>query len=363
MQSIFRLSIELADEFEIYVVTGNTDVDGTQLNVNANTWLKREEGFDVIYLERQKQNAENFKQLLSEIDPDCYYINGMFSAKFSILPLRLLRTQNLLNSTVLAPRGMLGAGALKLKATKKSVFLWAFKLLRISKSIIWHSTSNEESLDIKRVFGDNSKIVEVPNFPRLLTAKKKQFNASSLRLFFYSRISEKKNLISALTALKHVKSKNVVFSIYGPIEDQHYWQQCEKIIAELPETVKVQYKGIVEPNNLTTVLAEEEVLLLPTLNENYGHAIVESLLCGCAAIISDQTPWSDIENFGAGTVTGVDDVRKIAAAVDKYAAMTIEEKQLFSTNAITYISNKVKVLEIKNSYISLFNGASQNRSK
>ena len=43
-----------------------------------------------------------------------------------------------------------------------------------------------------------------------------------------------------------------------------------------------------------------DVFLFPTKGENYGHVIFEALAGGCIPIISDQTPWNDIEQAGCG---------------------------------------------------------------
>lgn len=39
---------------------------------------------------------------------------------------------------------------------------------------------------------------------------------------------------------------------------------------------------------------------MPTFNENYGHAIVESFVAGLPVVISDRTPWRNLEKINAG---------------------------------------------------------------
>ena len=41
-------------------------------------------------------------------------------------------------------------------------------------------------------------------------------------------------------------------------------------------------------------------LVLPTLHENYGHAIVESWAHGCPVLLSTNTPWRDLKAKGIG---------------------------------------------------------------
>ena len=59
-------------------------------------------------------------------------------------------------------------------------------------------------------------------------------------------------------------------------------------------------RGEVAADEVPRALARNHVLLLPTRGENFGHVILESLLAGVPVLISDQTPWRDLERRGAG---------------------------------------------------------------
>ena len=45
-----------------------------------------------------------------------------------------------------------------------------------------------------------------------------------------------------------------------------------------------------------------DVFYFPTKSENFGQVIWESLSSGCPVLISDQTPWNNIENHRVGWV-------------------------------------------------------------
>ena len=42
------------------------------------------------------------------------------------------------------------------------------------------------------------------------------------------------------------------------------------------------------------------MFVLPTKTENFGHAIYESMACGLPVLISDKTPWHNLEKNKAG---------------------------------------------------------------
>jgi glycosyltransferase involved in cell wall biosynthesis len=95
-------------------------------------------------------------------------------------------------------------------------------------------------------------------------------------------------------------SGDVCFDIYGPAEDAEYWAECQDLIAALPPNIRVRYEGEIEHERIARVFAEHELFLLPTLGENYGHVICEALSAGCPVLISDQTPWRNLEAEGVG---------------------------------------------------------------
>ncbi len=47
-------------------------------------------------------------------------------------------------------------------------------------------------------------------------------------------------------------------------------------------------------------LFDYHFFLLPTLGENFGHVFLEALAAGCPLIISDRTPWLNLEEKQIG---------------------------------------------------------------
>ncbi len=46
---------------------------------------------------------------------------------------------------------------------------------------------------------------------------------------------------------------------------------------------------------------------MPTLGENFGHIFLESLAAGCPLIISDRTPWLNLEERNIGWDLSLDE--------------------------------------------------------
>jgi glycosyltransferase involved in cell wall biosynthesis len=91
---------------------------------------------------------------------------------------------------------------------------------------------------------------------------------------------------------------SVSWEIYGSKNDTPYFEHC------LAESKKgnhnISFKGEVSPDKIPTILKQAHFFILATWGENFGHAIAESLINGVPVIISDRTPWRDLEESRAG---------------------------------------------------------------
>ena len=74
-----------------------------------------------------------------------------------------------------------------------------------------------------------------------------------------------------------LKNFHINFDIWGPIEDSKYWQECQKIISSLPKNIKASYLDTFNANNQVEKLSNYQLFFFPTLNENFGHIIFETM--------------------------------------------------------------------------------------
>jgi glycosyltransferase involved in cell wall biosynthesis len=62
-------------------------------------------------------------------------------------------------------------------------------------------------------------------------------------------------------------------------------------------------------------------MFMPTAGENFGHIILQSLSAGCPVIISDQTPWKDLQNKNAGWDLSLESSIMFADVIDMCARL------------------------------------------
>ncbi len=296
IRSVANLVATLSDDFRFSVVTSDTDY-GEQYSypdIPSARWLNVN-GVQVMYLDRKHQTFSFIRRLLKNEQFDHVYLNSLFSFYFSILPLMFLRWSGKKVPVTMAPRGMLGAGALQVKSVKKHIFLEFSKLVGLYKDVLWHATNDREKDDILNYIGLNSRIVVAPNiaFSKSDNGNHMKEKQSGVARFFYlSRIMKVKNLKGALSVLASLNTNGKIeYDIIGPVEDESYWKDCRTEIEKLENNVKVRYLGAIPNEDLDSFIRDYHFLFLPTTTENFGHSIVESLAMGCPVIISDQTPW------------------------------------------------------------------------
>ncbi|HFK1812062.1 TPA: glycosyltransferase family 4 protein [Bacillus cereus] len=340
IRSISNLVHTLGNELNFKIITSDRDLGDSIAYEKAQNEVWTKVGLaEVYYVTPEKFNFRYLRKIIQSTQYDFIYLNSFFNTNFSVIPI-LLRRMGIIpyKPIIVAPRGEFSPGALKIKKFKKELFIESTKLVGLHNKVIWHATSEEEKIDIKQIYGEEVPVRVAQNLPNIFENKehqKKEKKRGELKLVFLSRITEKKNLKGALTFLKGITG-NITFDIYGPIENQNYWNACRDVIESLPNNVQVNYMGQVNNNKVHLLFSNYNAFLFPTFGENYGHVIVESLLAGCPVIISDQTPWKNLENEGAGWTIPLEKEETFIAALNDIVHMDSEEFQQLSRSASAY---------------------------
>ena len=171
--------------------------------------------------------------------------------------------------------------------------------------------------------------------------------STSLRLVYFGRLSPEKNLPVAFELLKEFAQahpeRTVIYDLIGS-GSAVYEAKLHSLSAKLPSTIQVNFIGQLSPEALQARLQPSSLssqvsslsppqapsnlptfppsssspppqvsslipqvsglsyhaLLMPSLTENFSYTVLESLQAGIPVLISDQTPWRDLEAQGIG---------------------------------------------------------------
>jgi glycosyltransferase involved in cell wall biosynthesis len=311
----------------------------------------------VFYAPRQSLHSLSLlRRLVREVKPQIVYLNSFFS----LLSIRYLIARRLRlvpsHPVILAPRGEFSPGALGLKRRKKQLFIALAQRLGLYRDLLWQASSPVEAEEIRAVFGPSHRIHVAPDLTTPIAkaeARRAAKSAGRARFVFISRITPKKNLAFAIERLRHLEG-DIELSIFGGIDEEAYWQRCQDLVAGLPGHVRVTYRGVLAANAVSEELRRHDFFLLPTLGENFGHAIFEALSAGCPPLISDQTPWRGLQDVRAGW----DLPLKATAEWDKTLAacvsMSAEEYSRLSDGAVDFAATYVERSGARQSNLELF---------
>ena len=360
IQSCVNFAYAMREHYQIYVLTTDRDAGDTAPypNIRTDEWTDFDTGIKVYYSSPDKLKYANIKAILLTQKVGFIYLNSMYSVPFTIFPLLCIKNNSLVAKVILAPRGMLQAGAMQFKTLKKQVFLHLSKAFLL-KNTYFHATDEQEFRDIQlRTDIAPQNITLIANYSSAKKntdtpiAKRRQ----SLDCVFVSRVAPKKNILFFIDkVLSNIDTTiSINLDIIGPIEDSVYWKSCENAIAKLPENIKVRYLGSIPNYLLMDYLKQSHLFVLPTLAENFGHAIWEAFLASRPVLISNQTPWRNLQARNIGWDLPLAEKNNWIAAITAAANWSQLDFDDICKNIATFAASYIDNNTNKAEYLQLF---------
>jgi glycosyltransferase involved in cell wall biosynthesis len=312
------LSKELARKgIEVYVSTTNAD-GASKLDVIKNEFLEKHDNIFVKYYNEQIINKFSFSFIFgiwSDIKKsDVVYIQYLFhyTVFISVLFSFFLRKK-----VVFCPRGSLSVWGLnyKHKWIKK---IWLNVFIRpFIANVIWQACSYLELEDIKNIF-KNSEVVEINDgidfnsFQGIDVISKlelvnqftnQNFKTVSEVFFSMGRLHEIKGFDVIIDAFHLFVKENPNAKLLIAGGDDGYESFLQQKIEKLNLLDSVFLIGAVTHENKCKLLSNCSAFALASKFESFGIVIAEALASGVPVILSNKTPWKDIEKNKCGIFT------------------------------------------------------------
>lgn len=364
MRTIVNIVSNLSDLYDFFIVTKDHDGKSDKTpyeGVKINEWNQIENS-EVFYLDKNNTNFSKILELFREVNPDVLYSNSYFSI-FDIHLLILNRLGKLNNIPyIISPCGELSKDSFKMGTFKKNTFVVCSKLLKLHKNIIWKVSTEIEKKEFEQIMGDKEKVVVARDLiSKTYTEIPKSNNKpdklkSSVKFVFLSRFNQKKNFKFFLENLFSVEG-NVEIDVYGPIDDENYWNECLAIIKKLPENIQVESKKSIPHSQVIETLQKYHFFILPTRHENFGHIFLEAFSAGCPIVISDRTPWKNLEAQKLGWDIPLENIVKWKNVLQKCIEMDQTEYSNWSKTTREFLENWVKTNNLEIETIDLFENA------
>lgn len=341
VRSVVNLVRALQGEYDFRIVCLNRD-HGESVpypDVTPGQWTQLGEA-RVYYATDREAGFSLCRRMMREVRPDMVYLNSLFDREFSMKPFLAAGSGRTL-PVLLAPRGELSPGALGMKAKRKRFFLAMVRASRYYAQVHWHASSAAEEVRIREVFAPGAnRLFLASNLPEMQQDSVPRTgvkNPGVLRMVLAGRISPMKNTLAAIRMARQLKGE-VVLDLWGPLENREYWAACQQQVQLCPPNVIVRYRGEVAHEKLHALLHGYDLMLLPTLGENFGHSIIESLSAGLPVIISDRTPWKNLLAAGVGADLPLEDEPEFVRQLERFQAMNESDAENVRDTCRRYVA-------------------------
>jgi len=353
VQSLANMVELLGSDLDFYVLTGSTDLDENKSmdGIVQDEWVQV--GKARVYY-ASKRSIAVVDDVISIVNPDIIYLNGMFSLPFMVYPvLKYAKKRKL----ILAPRGMLAPTALNIKKWKKTPYLFFLRLLNLHRKVTFHATKIAEEKEIKKIFSSVKSVSEIGNvpFPPLDGFTNPPMSLETLHIFTVARISPEKNVHFIFDVLQGYQgSRKIMLHLIGNPENEGYYLACLDADKNLPDSIKVNWIGHLDQPEIRSKIRDYHLFILPTLGENFGHAIFEAMGAGKPVLISNQTPWYGLEKAKAGFVLSLDDPEIWLKKIYFFTEMDEKTYSDWSNGAWNFARNYYDNLNLKEKYLEMF---------
>jgi len=354
LRTIVNMIERLSDEFRFRVITTDRDIgDSTPYtSVTIDAWNQTGPA-EVFYASPRRLGLGGLRRVVRESRSDVVYLNSFFSpigAKYLFLR-RVGLVQR--RPMIVAPEGELAPDALNQKRTKKRLYRLTANFMGLYRDVLWKASTDYEATAIRQHVSVTREIRMAPNMSplpheiiRAADPRKPRKRPGELQLVFLSRIVLIKNLKWVLESIAGLSGR-VVLDVYGPTEDQHYWAVCCELIRQMPSNISVNYCGAVPARQVPETFARYQFMILPTLGESFGHVVIEALAAGSPVIISNRTPWLNLQEKNIGWDLPLEDSTAWQDILQNCVAMDNVRYQAMSESAQRFASEWLRAPEIQ----------------
>lgn len=227
---------------------------------------------------------------------------------------------------IIAPRGMLDPWALSVKPFRKMIARILYQDRDLCGAAAIHATAVAEAEHIREV-GFTNKIIISPNgidAPKCSKVEGEMGNGNNKIALFLSRLHPGKGLMALAESWAKVRPQGWVMRVVGPDSYGHKADVVAKLHS-LGIEEDWQFRDMVDDEEKWREYAAADLLVHPSVSENFGITIAEGLAAGLPVICTKGTPWSDIEEMRCGWWIDVG-VDSLVTALKSATSLTEDER-------------------------------------
>ena len=248
------------------------------------------------------------------------------------------------------------------KGLRKRIYIFVFKFFGLLRKVALQATSDQEARDLRERLSEKSKVFLAANLVSRGSVSERSTPLDHhgkdglFRLAFLSRIHPKKNLDFAIECL-HGVTGNIEFNIYGPIDDEAYWNRCLRKAELLPSNIKLRFHGPIEHSEVQATLQKNNLFFFPTKNENFGHVIIEALQAGLPVVTSNRTPWNAIASMKIGACLPLLNTTSFSDRINEISKWKEEDWHCFQSRLDEFLLLLMQNSNSEDDHVAMFTAA------
>jgi glycosyltransferase involved in cell wall biosynthesis len=277
-------------------------------------------GYDVFMYPRIAGATVSFgllRSLFSMIQwSDVVHLTGVYS--FPTIP-TLVLSYATRTPLVWSPRGALSRWIGSRRRKIKGVWDHISRRFIIPDHTLLHFTTTLEAETATSTFSKLPYCI-IPNgiiIPSLKSTRQ-WLPGGHLRMLFIGRYHPIKGIERLLEAMKLLSCLASV-RLFGD-GDRNYIEELRKLIISYDLHNRVELNGFLNDDRKEEVFQSSDLLVLPSHSENFGMVVAEALAHGVPVLVSNKTPWREIESRGCGRYVDNDPTSLARAIEDLYVA-------------------------------------------
>lgn len=199
---------------------------------------------------------------------------------------------------VTSPHGTLSKWALNHGKYKKMLFGMLLQYPALRRTDMWHATCEKEYGEI-RAAGYKQPVAIIPIGVDLPNVKGREDGSARRKVVFLGRLHKVKAVDKLICAWEDIAENfpNWDLEIAGPdggVRDELEAMVCTRNIP------RIKFNGEISGFAKYEFLSSADIYVLPSHTENFAVTVAEALACRTPVIASYGTPWSELNEIGAG---------------------------------------------------------------
>ena len=158
-----------------------------------------------------------------------------------------------------------------------------------------------------------------------INVKEERRKKSGNRIIFCSRLEKRKGVGRFIQLAESFRDSGLKFEIYGPDGGELQFVQNEIMSRKLEGIL--EYKGALQSDQVQQVIAEADLLVLPSKDEPFPMVVLESLAVGTPVIVMPSCGFAkELEYFESNFVSPTEDFTGLRTAFQKIVNDNFQSK-------------------------------------